>query len=104
MESRELPDDPAERGMKHFEQEAELSPALFLMRDGECAGRETVRQGKTHGADAEEIVRTAEHERAVLLMHGQRHANAAAHIFFEAGCAGETFGGVNDLREAVLAC
>src|SRR5277367_1623842 len=25
-------------------------------------------------------------------------------MFFEACCAGETFGGVNDLREAVLAC
>src|SRR5882672_8730270 len=100
LEGGGLADQPAEPRVCDVEREEKASVAEFGVGDGERAGREPGRQPQAEGADLEEVMRGAEDERAVFHMDRQRHADAAADIFFQAGRAGEALGGMHHLRKA----
>src|SRR5262245_3772424 len=89
--------------MEDLQREAELVVGKLGVGDIEGAGREPGRQPPAPAEQLEEIVLAAEDQRAFAGIDGERHADAPADIFLEAGRAGEPLGGMDHLREALAA-
>src|SRR5215469_7605690 len=83
------------------EQESALAQLRVSYRQG--ARRGPGRQKEAAPEDFEKIAVAAEHQRLVLDLDSERHADAVTHIFLEPGAAGEALAGVDDLRKASAA-
>src|SRR5262249_39195833 len=84
-----LAQEQTETRMEDLQGEAELPVGKFGMGDIDRAGSEPLRQEQAPTEQFKEIVLAAEDQRAFASMDRQRHADAAADIFFEAGRTGE---------------
>src|SRR5262245_34387572 len=84
-----LAQEQTETRMEDLQREAELPVGKFGMGDIDRAGSEPLRQEQAPTEQFEEIFLAAEDQRAVAGMDSQRHADAAADIFFEAGRTGD---------------
>src|SRR5262249_47918702 len=89
--------------MEDLQCEAEFPVGKFGMGDIERAGSEPFRQAQTPTEQLKEIVLAAKDQRAFAGIDRQRHADAAADIFFEAGRTGEALARMDDLWKALSA-
>src|SRR5262249_36100771 len=87
--------------MEDLQREAELPVGKFGMGDIDRAGSEPLRQEQAPTEQLEEIFLAAEDQRAFAGMDRQRHAHAAADIFFEAGRTGEALARMDGLWKAL---
>src|SRR6516225_5555550 len=89
--------------MEDLQCEAEFPVGKFGMSDIERAGSEPLRQAQTPTEQLKEIVLAAEDQRALAGIDRQRHADAAADIFFEASRTSEALARMDDLWKALSA-
>src|SRR5262249_9370896 len=89
--------------MEDLQCEAELPVGKVGVGDIDRAGSEPLRQEQAPTEQFKEIVLAAEDQRAFAGIDSQRHADAAANVFFEASWTGEALARMDSLWKALSA-